>query len=84
LDDEIAMLEAKMGFKDKKMKKKHDTQVNMHGLGVGFMEYLDSVDKLAKIDPNEYQARDGDYSFNDSDQEVAIDPAKLGGNASDD
>jgi hypothetical protein len=29
LDDEIAMLEKKMGFKDSKSKKKHDTQWNM-------------------------------------------------------
>jgi len=42
------------------------------------------VDKIAGINPDDYEARDGDYSFNDSDQEVAIDPAKIGGNASDD
>ena len=39
----------------------------MTGLGVGFMEYLDQIDKLAEIDVEDYEQRSGDYSFNDSD-----------------
>ena len=47
----------------------------MTGLGVGFMDFLENVDKIAGM--GDYVKPDKDYDFNDNAQEVALGESDL-------
>jgi hypothetical protein len=49
--------------------------INMDGMGVNFMEFLDKMDTIAGVDTRTYKAQK--YDFNDSDQEVAMEEGDL-------
>jgi len=49
LDDEISKLESKLGFKnDLKRKKRNNQQANNEGFGIGFMDFIDSIEAKVK------------------------------------
>jgi len=78
LDNEIEMLEKKLGFKgDGKNKAKLYKDKNETGLGIGFMEFLDQIDTY-KTGSKAKDFSKKEYDFNDSDQEVAISEGALG------
>ena len=72
-DDEIKQLERKLGIRtDAKRKKRYFQRIEEEGLGLGIFDYLDNIDKLAKVDPSRYQKPDNEYKFNDPKFETAL------------
>lgn len=71
------MLERKLGLNnDKKRKARNDRQTDLEGFGLGFMEFLDSIE--GKIKMQAYQVPKDDYKFNKPEFEVAIGESDLG------
>lgn len=61
---EIRNLERKLGLaSDAKRKKRNDEQTEKEGMGVGFLSFLDKLDKIAKIDVRQYEKPKEDYKF---------------------
>ena len=49
------MLEKKLGLnKDVKRKARHDRQTEMEGLGLGFLSFLDGIEKKARLKMEDY------------------------------
>lgn len=67
------MLEKKLGLnKDVKRKARHDRQTEMEGLGLGFLSFLDDIDKKARLKMEDYKPPSEEYKFNDPAFEVAL------------
>ena len=48
LDDEIEYLEKKLRMGDSKKRKKVQESIEMEGMGVGFLSFLDSIENTVK------------------------------------
>ena len=67
------MLEKKLGFsKDEKLKKKERKKIEMEGMGVGFLDFLDEITETVH---GKKQFKQKDYDFLDEEKEVALDEA---------
>lgn len=56
-DKEIAELERKLGLKtDKKRRDRSNKQIELEGLGIGFMSFLDKMESKVKMNVKEYKA----------------------------
>ena len=67
------MLEKKLGFsKDEKLKKKERKKIEMEGMGVGFLDFLDEITETVH---SKKQFKQKDYDFLDEEKEVALDEA---------
>jgi hypothetical protein len=65
------MLERKLGLSnDEKRKRRNDKQTDLEGFGLGFMEFLDGIEKKAKMKKEDYKKEE--YKFNDPEYEVAL------------
>ena len=66
------MLERRLGItNDPKRKARNDKQTDLQGFGLGFMSFLDGIDKKVKMSADKYVVPDKEYKFNDPDYEVA-------------
>lgn len=63
--------------KDKKRKARNDKQTDLEGFGLGFMEFLDTIEKKTKMSAKDYQKPTDDYKFNKDEFEVAIGESDL-------
>ena len=82
-DNEIKMLERKLGIRtDPKRKNRYFQRIEQEGLGLGIFDFLDDIEKKAKIDKAEYQRPNEEYKFNDPKFEVALGASDIedGGN----
>ena len=71
-------LERKMGLKsDVKRKKRFNDSIDREGLGLGFMSFLDDIEKKAKLKVKDYTKPDEEYKFNDPEFEVAPSEGEL-------
>lgn len=78
MDDEIKMLEKKLGLnKDAKRKARNDKQTELEGYGLGFMSFLDSIEGKAKLKMESYKQPKEDYKFNQPEYEVAVGESEL-------
>ena len=66
-------MERKLGIRtDAKRKKRYFQRIEEEGLGLGIFDYLDNIDKLAKVDPSKYHKPENEYKFNDPKFETAL------------
>lgn len=72
------MLEKKLGLKNnEKMKKKVTKKIEMEGMGVGFLDFLDEITETVK-DNKKFKQKE--YDFLDETKEVALDEAAFSSN----
>ena len=58
-DDEIKQLERKLGIRtDSKRKKRYLTRIEEEGLGLGIFDFLDNIDRKAKLGVEKYRKPD--------------------------
>jgi hypothetical protein len=66
LDDEIKMLEKKLGIKnDAKRKKKVNKEIEGLGFGTGFMDFIDGIETKVIKSKKEYKPQE--YVFSDGE-----------------
>ena len=67
------MLERKLGIRtDAKRKKRYLQRIEEEGLGLGIFDFLDDIERKAKIDVTKYSKPEKEYKFNDPKYEVAL------------
>ena len=72
-DDEIKQLERKLGIRtDAKRNKRYLSRIEEQGLGLGIFDFLDGIEKNAKLPVNQYQRPSKEFKFNDPKYEVAL------------
>lgn len=72
-DDEIKQLERKLGIRtDEKRKKRYLSRIEEEGLGLGIFDFLEDIERNAKLRPDEYQRPIKEYKFNDPRYETAL------------
>ena len=72
-DNEIKMLERKLGIRtDEKRKKRYFNRIEQEGLGLGIFDFLDDIEKKAKLNRDEYVKPEAEYKFNDPRFETAL------------
>lgn len=72
------MLEKRLGFKsDKKRRDRNNKQTEMEGFGMGFMDYLDNLNRKVKMDVSKYSQPE-EYDFLKDENEVAMSEGELG------
>ena len=83
LDRETAELERKLGFKnDAGRRKRNNQQTDKEGFGIGFMDFLDGVEKHAKMERKLFKPPK-EYTFNNLEDDVAISEGALEAQESD-
>ena len=77
-DDEIKMLERKLGIRtDDKRKKRFQNRIEQEGLGLGIFDFLEGIEKNAKLDRSHYLKPEAEFKFNDPRFETAIGDSDL-------
>ena len=67
-----------MGLRtDLKRKKRMNDSIDREGLGLGFMSFLDDIEKKARLNVEEYEMPEDDYKFNKKEFEVAAGESDL-------